>query len=100
MFSRVENLPCVILEALSCGLPVISSDVGGIREWINDTNGVLVKPDDGAALLNALVSMLDNYSKYDRQSLHQFAVDHFSQDVIAKQFHDIYNIALNTKDDG
>ncbi|MFM7078402.1 MAG: glycosyltransferase, partial [Bacteroidota bacterium] len=35
MFSNYENLPCTIVESICCGVPVISSDVGGIREHVN-----------------------------------------------------------------
>ena len=42
LFSLYENMPCVVLEALCCGLPVITSDVGGLKEVINQENGVLV----------------------------------------------------------
>ncbi|MEO6916435.1 MAG: glycosyltransferase [Chitinophagaceae bacterium] len=42
MFSRFENLPCVIAEALCCGLKVISNPVGGIPEMLNASNGILV----------------------------------------------------------
>jgi glycosyltransferase involved in cell wall biosynthesis len=35
LFSNYENLPCVILEAFSCGVPVISSKVGGISEFFS-----------------------------------------------------------------
>ncbi len=43
--SRHENFPMVILEAMSAGLPVIGTDVGGIPEQImNGVNGVIVKP--------------------------------------------------------
>lgn len=65
MFSRYENQPCVILEALCCGLPVISTDVGGIKEVINNTNGILVRSEDENALYKAIVTMVNNYNKFD-----------------------------------
>ncbi len=40
--SDAENSPCVISEALSFGLPVIATDVGGISEMINAKNGLLI----------------------------------------------------------
>jgi glycosyltransferase involved in cell wall biosynthesis len=95
MFSHVENLPCVILEAMSCGLPVISSDVGGIHEWIRESNGMLVKPRDEEALLKAMVFMMDNIGKFNKHDLHQFAVDHFGKSNIAGRFYEIYKAALN-----
>ena len=41
--TRADNLPLVVLEAMSCGLPVISSNIGGIVEIIeNEKNGFLI----------------------------------------------------------
>jgi len=97
MFSNVENLPCVILEAMSCGLPVLASDTGGIREWIREFNGIVVQPRNEDKLLEALVFMLDNYKKFSKGELHRFADAHFSNGVIAGKFHDIYKDALNLK---
>ncbi len=36
LFSRFENLPCVLLEAWSTGLPVLATDVGGVGEHLRD----------------------------------------------------------------
>jgi glycosyltransferase involved in cell wall biosynthesis len=41
MASSSENAPCVIAEAHCSGLPVLSSNVGGISDMVNDSNGVL-----------------------------------------------------------
>ena len=43
MFSNYENFPVVINEALSCGIPIVATDVGGISEIINEDFGMLVK---------------------------------------------------------
>jgi glycosyltransferase involved in cell wall biosynthesis len=53
--ARAENLPMAILEAMATGLPVISTRVGGNAELVEDPlNGLLVEPDDAAALATAL----------------------------------------------
>ncbi|MEO6549160.1 MAG: glycosyltransferase, partial [Ferruginibacter sp.] len=67
MFSHFENLPCVVLEALCCGLPVVSSSVGGIPELIDEHNGILVESGDTAALAAAMMRLIDNYPLFDRK---------------------------------
>ena len=53
-FSNYESFSCVIMEALSCGLPVVATEVGDIPKHISSESGMLVKPGDEAALLFAL----------------------------------------------
>ena len=61
MTSRNEGLPNVILEAQACGLPVLATDVGGIRELVDESwKGSLVPLDDGEAWVEAATRMLDN----------------------------------------
>ena len=69
LFSRYENLPCIVLEALCCGLPVISSRVGGLAEVINDSNGLLVERENIAELVKAMQQMITGYQHYNRPAI-------------------------------
>jgi GT2 family glycosyltransferase len=53
--SRDETMPITILEAMSLGKVVITSDVGGIAEWVRDgVNGLLVERENSPALARAI----------------------------------------------
>lgn len=97
LFSRYENLPVVILEAFACGMPVISSDVGGISEHLNDERGIMVEPLDELALTEAMEKMIESKDDYNSKSIRQYAAAHFSMEVIGKQFDKIYSEAISEK---
>jgi glycosyltransferase involved in cell wall biosynthesis len=84
-FSLYENLPCVINEALCCGLTVISSNVGGIKEIINQHNGMLVRSEDIEALKNAVIHYLNNFSAYNREKISIDATAEFNYNHIGHQ---------------
>jgi glycosyltransferase involved in cell wall biosynthesis len=51
----MDNLPTVIMEAMATGLPVVSTNIGGIPEMvIENETGFLVQPGDAAAMANAI----------------------------------------------
>ena len=60
LFSNTENQPCVILESLAMGLPVIASSVGDIPNLVTDGKGILVSPGDTDQLRGAFISFIDN----------------------------------------
>ena len=90
LFSRFENLPCVILEALCCGLPVIATNVGGINEVINTFNGVLIEGENEKSLMNAFKTMLQNPGLFDRQIIAQKAKAKYNYSTIGRQILDVY----------
>jgi len=57
----IDNLPTVIMEAMATGLPVISTEIGGIPEMVveNET-GFLVQPGDAAALAGAIEKLIND----------------------------------------
>lgn len=85
MFSRYENQPCVILEALCCGLPVISTNVGGIAEVIDESNGILISNEDEEQLYNAIIAMLASYAYFNREQIAAKARQAFSYETIGMQ---------------
>jgi glycosyltransferase involved in cell wall biosynthesis len=56
--SRVDNQPVSILEAFACGLPVVSTAVGGIPDMVTHGEDALLAPDDDPAALAGLLRAL------------------------------------------
>ncbi len=94
LFSNYENLPCVIIESFSCGKPVLVTDVGGIREIVDQSRGIMVEAKNENLLLEKLNWMLDHYREYDKDAIRDYAADHFSKEIIGKQFADFYHHVL------
>ena len=90
LLSRFENLPCVIIEALCCGLPVISTNVGGIAELINESNGLLIKSEDENALLESMKKMYSSYSNIDRENISAEAISKYNYETIGKEICGVY----------
>lgn len=59
--SRVEGMPFALLEAMSCGRPVIAMAVGGVAEIVEvGTTGLLSAPGDWAGLGEAVLKLVEN----------------------------------------
>ena len=90
LFSKHENFPCVVVEALCTGLPVISSDVAGVKEAVNETNGILVASEDEMQLTKALERIRSTYSSYNPESIARKAAELYSFKTIGKEFFNLY----------
>jgi glycosyltransferase involved in cell wall biosynthesis len=97
LFSNYENLPCVIIESLATGLPVISTRVGGIHEVINGERGILIARGDEDALAKSVIDMATSSRKYNHRSISDYAMNQFSYEAIAIKYDAVYRIALNKK---
>ncbi len=93
-FSNQENLPCVINEALCCGLPVITSDVGGIAEIINDSNGILVEIKNTKQLADAMYRFLQHPQQFNSNIISNHASANFSYEKIAGELMNMYRAIL------
>ena len=94
LFSRYENLPCIVLEALCCGLPVISSRVGGLAEVINDSNGLLVEKENIAELVKAMQQMIKGYQHYNRPAIAAAASALYNYEAVGNAIANAYSSVL------
>lgn len=94
LFSNDENQPCVIAEAFSTGIKVISTNVGGIPEFFPENSGVLLKEVDTDLLEAAMIKVMDENSSDSKEEIRNYAVETFSKQAIAEQFDKIYQQVL------
>ena len=95
MFSNKENQPCVINEAFSCGLPVISTNVGGITEFFPKNFGIIIEKGNENDLYEAMAKCINGKVEFAKpKDMHQYAVNHFSIQIIAKELEKVYSKVL------
>lgn len=88
-----EGLPIVIAEAMSCGLPVVASDVSGIPEIVVDQEtGFLVKPKDPTELADKIILMIENPEKVKTMSLNarERIKEHFNFNKLIQELEKVY----------
>ena len=92
-----ENLPCVLIEAMASGLPVIATNVGGIPEIVNKEEGILVPPKNIDALAEAIDYMLDHYQNYSPEKISQYAKDKFGYKAVGTLLNTIYKNVCDSR---
>ncbi|MBT8350419.1 MAG: glycosyltransferase [Deltaproteobacteria bacterium] len=95
--SLYETFGVTSIEAMSCGKPVLASDLPSMRDKINASRGILVPPRNVAALAGALGVMLDHYQEYSADEIAQYVQNDYSYEAVGLKFTKIYHEVLGRK---
>jgi glycosyltransferase involved in cell wall biosynthesis len=90
LFSEFENFGVVLAEAMLCGTPTIGTRVGGIKDFVNSTNGYLVTPSNEEELYEAMKSMLLKPKNFDPIMVRQSVLNYLSYDAVGLQMNELY----------
>jgi glycosyltransferase involved in cell wall biosynthesis len=95
--SLEDNLPNTVIEALSCGTPVVGFRTGGIPEMIDhQQNGYLAAVESAQQLADGMAFVLNHqHPEMLRHASRQSAELRFSEDVVARQHIELYQKLLN-----
>jgi glycosyltransferase involved in cell wall biosynthesis len=94
--SRREPFGLVAIEAMACGTPVIASNQGGLPDFVNDSVGRLVTPEDPDDLAEAVIQILKRTEEEEgwREKIAAYAKGSYSQDAIISELERLYEKTL------
>ncbi len=91
--STLEGMPLVLLEAMACGLPVITTPAGGIPELVRPgKDGIVTKGFDSEEFAQAVIEMLDDDSLRSKigQAGRRRVEESFSADKIVRKYEAVF----------
>lgn len=93
--SNREGMPLAILEGLASGMPVISTNVGGIKGVVNPHCSVLVEPGQVDQMLDAMIKLSDYETRLKMGEAARIQSKKFSAALMASKYESLYSEALN-----
>src|SRR5690606_30193021 len=87
--SAYETFSVACAEALCCGAPVVASKVGGITEFVDQTNGILIKENTVQEWIQGLSYFISEIGAFDRKVLAMRAAERFSAKKVGASYYGV-----------
>jgi glycosyltransferase involved in cell wall biosynthesis len=92
--SEHETFGCVLMEALACGCPVLTTNAGGIPAVADNTNAIIVPIGDIDAITAGMVRLIDGTHGLDTARIAEETKMKFSRQAVGRKLQQIYQEAL------
>lgn len=88
-----EGFPFTVIESMSCGVPVVATDVGGVSEALDDSCGFICKPKDYNEIGAKVIKLLKNKQlrDYMGENARQKVIGNFAIEIFIDAFEKIYD---------
>jgi glycosyltransferase involved in cell wall biosynthesis len=94
-----EGFPYTVLESMSCGIPVVATDVGGVTEALDENCGFICKPKDFESIGKSVVTLLQDEALRKKMGVaaRKKVLDNFTIDKFIKEYEVAYDFVMNKK---
>jgi glycosyltransferase involved in cell wall biosynthesis len=92
--SLMESFGIVLLEAMSCGLPVIATRSGGPEQLVKPELGLLCEAGHAEALAHSIQRIKSDYQAYASDHIRTHIISHYGTKAISRQYLEVYQQIL------
>ncbi len=95
MPSHLESFSMVLIEAMSCGIPVVSTACGGPSDIVTRETGILCEAKNPGALAGAVIEYLQNSQNYDPLRIRAICQQNYSEAEISKRLNEAFERSVS-----
>ena len=93
--SRIETANVSMLEAMACGVPVVSTICGAPETLLDDSVSITVPSENPKAMAEAILAISENIKNYKKEDLREFVVSKYSKKAVSDKMLLAYHHAIS-----
>jgi len=94
-----EGFPYTVIESMGCGIPVVSTDVGGVKEALDESCGFTCKPKDAEGIGAAVTKLLLDRDLRKSMGINarEKVLQNFTLNTFVNEYEEAYNDLMKDK---